>query len=241
MGATQIQKTPPRKRSPLVAVLLMASVPLLIAAVWFGWSHRRPADHGPGERRGGPAVEASAPELGELRERVRLLERQVLAMQAVLAQRGPVAMPRAEGRGAGAVPEGDVKPEEEIRKDMFQKFDELVVTDTADAAGRRSSEGTIRAELADALGGKARLVGISCAATFCRVTIEEDTSVSPPLEVAALSDKAPSLKQEAMFNYEEHGSLRRTIMYVARQGQTLPVAHQPLSSSLSGIDGPRGL
>ena len=84
-------------------------------------------------------------------------------------------------------------------------------------------------------------MGISCAATFCRVTIEEDTSVSPPLEVAALSDKAPSLKQDTMFNYEEYGSLRRTIMYVARQGQTLPVAHQPLSSSLSGIDGPRGL
>jgi hypothetical protein len=171
---------------------------------------------------------ATSSELAELRNEVRLLARQVGAMQMELAQR-PRRDEAPEVSATGKSADHSIapaRPEAEVRAEMFQTFDTLLANDTVDPAGRRQSEKTIGAELSQALPAQARS-GVNCASDFCRVVIDEDTSVPPLADVASLYEKAPSLARNTLFNYETAGTRKRTIMYVAREGHTLPVPQQP--------------
>jgi hypothetical protein len=47
-------------------------------------------------------------------------------------------------------------------------------------------------------------------------------------------DAAPSLKTEAMFDYQIEGTRKRTTVYAAREGQLLPISRQPVPE-LSGV------
>ena len=192
------------------------------------WSRSRAPIQEAGER------VATSNELAELRNEVRLLARQLGAVQMALAQR-PQRIEAAEASSAGknaGTPMPPARPEAEIRAEMFQTFDALLASDTVDPAGRRQSERTIAAELALALPDKAR-TGVNCASDFCRVVINEDTSVPPLADVATLYEKAPSLARDTLFNYETGGTRKKTIMYVAREGHNLPVPRQPVSAATS--------
>jgi hypothetical protein len=229
----------PRRGGRLWSALLVAGGSLLVVV-----GGRALSAHGDSSRSRAPAQEArdraaTSNELAELRSEVRLLARQLGAVQMALAQR-PQRDEASEASCAGnnvGAPAPPARPKAEIRAEMFQAFDALLASDTVDPAGRRQSEKTIAAELSQSLPEKASS-GVNCASDFCRVVIDEDTSVPPLTDVSTLYEKAPSLARATLFNYETAGTRKKTIMYVAREGHSLPVPQQPVPAATSAATAP---
>jgi hypothetical protein len=114
---------------------------------------------------------------------------------------------------------------------MLRSFDDALVAGTGDARDHQATAEALRRELAQAGQDKASVVNVQCASAFCKATIEQDTAQGgAPLDINAFLDAVPSLKTEAMFEYQNEGTRKRITIYAARAGQLLP--RQPTTDTI---------
>jgi len=67
------------------------------------------------------------------------------------------------------------------------------------------------------------VVDLQCATDFCKAVLEEDISVQPAMNTSDIIDATPFLTREAMFDYENEGTRKRTLVYAALDGRSLPL------------------
>jgi len=207
-------------RSRMTIALIGAGVLALIVAGWqIAASRHRPAARVDGEELA-PRDLSSTTETNDLRRELRRLEGQVAALQLTTAR------PQAPaGTPSGADPAGQRSAREaqsEIRLEHLRKLEGLLTTDTG-GPPVRSAEAAASSELIRALGTNGRVAAIKCTTTFCRVVLEDDGK-GDGINIPALARTAPSLRQEALYDYEQRGAVKRTIIYVARAGHQLPLS-----------------
>jgi hypothetical protein len=112
----------------------------------------------------------------------------------------------------------------EVHRAELQELEVALVTAPADPRDARTAAKLFEGELSTATSGQARVTEVECAFALCKAVIEEDTSARQELDITALIDNTPFLQQEAMFDYQREGTRKRTIIYAARQGQSLAAA-----------------
>jgi hypothetical protein len=239
-----------RRRSRVIPAVLFALASLIAAAVWLPGMYPRRSDHVAADSGANAGKLASTKNMPEVKEELRSVQHRLDALESSIAEREreralaravPSAAPSREADEKEAHLE--ITSAAAVRLVMFHKLDDLLVTETAGARDRRAAAIVVEGEVGSVLGDKARLVSVNCATAFCKVTIEEDTTtLHPPLEVASISDKAPSVRHETVYSYENEAGLKRTMMYVAREGYRLPVlGPEAVTAARSALDAPHGL
>ena len=184
------------------------------------------------------AAAVSTEQLRNMETAIASLNRQSQALAAMVAAQSRVD--RSEASGSPSPPE---KPKEtrspaEVRREIISGLDAALVADGGNGADRRARADTVRHQLAEAARGKAQLTAVQCAATFCKATLEEDTSQAEPLDMNVLLE-APAMKSEAMFDYEKTGTRKRTLVYVANAGQPLPFPGRSVTDRSESCHCPR--
>jgi len=175
-----------------------------------------------------PSAEPASAELDGIKRSIQALEQKNSVLQGALAAREAqvVGKPPAEApesQPAEQVPQvPDHKAELERHKEELQELDVALASDQGDRRDRRAAAEVMRGELALATAGGAQIENVECATAFCKATIKEDTKDKPELDTGAIIEATPFLKVEAMFGYEREGSVKRTIVYAARNGFRLP-------------------
>jgi hypothetical protein len=210
---------------------------LVSGASWlvFGTSRSTPRAERSAER---TAAHGSPQELAELKAAVGQLDRRSRALEAAaLATEQPVAQRQESPPAAPEAPAVDPRSELEIQRDTLRELDVVLTTDPGDAQDRRSAADGFRRELVAAAGSRSQVLDVECATAFCKATLEEDTSLRPEMDTAALIDATPFLKREAMFDYEREGARKRTIIYAARDGRLLPIPREGVAPG-DGVTGP---
>ena len=211
----------------------------LAVALWFAL--RGAQSNHRGERRDATVVAQSSQneeELANLKAAIGRLDRRSSALEATALAPG-----QASGRpeplpAASAAPATDPRSELEIQRDTLRELDVALTTDRGDAQDRRLTADRMRRELATAAGTRMQILDVECGTAFCKATLEEDTSRQSEMDTATLIDSTPFLKREAMFDYERDGGRKRTIVYAARDGQTLPVGREGSKQAGDGIASP---
>jgi hypothetical protein len=203
-----------------------------VAAVWLV-AHFRQSDRAPQQRAAAESgAQVSSEELQNIKSAIKLLDRKSSVLEAAVT--APERLAGSEGTEAAEPVEAeDTRSDLEIHRDVLRELDVVLAADQGELGDRRSSAETLRRELAAATRGQARILEAECATAFCKAVIEEDTSAHAEMDTNALIDATPFLKQEAMFDYEREGSTKRTIVYAAREGQSLSLA-RGLSTEMPG-------
>lgn len=212
-------------------ILISVAASALVAAGWLtvrAMTPDRPArnkDKGDDEA----VATASAEEIAKLKASISRLERTSSALKVAVAaseregSEDDPAAPAAEA-AAQAPPEAAVDPAAELAKhrEVLRDLDVALAKDQGNLVQRNESAATFREQLDNATKGKARVVDLQCATDFCKAVLEEDTSVQPAMNTSEIIDATPFLAQEAMFDYETEGTRKRTLVYAALDGRSLP-------------------
>jgi hypothetical protein len=225
-----VSSTLPRQRRSLRVGGLAAIVAVAAVAGALAFqlsSNASPRSPRPLERNA-PA-QASSPELTKLEQAIARLERKSSALErkssALELKSAALEMSAADKDAGQDSRQLAERPSDiELHRAELQELEVALVTAAADARDSRATAEMFEGELATATSGQARVVAVQCAAAFCKAVIEEDTSLRPEMDTATLVDNTPFLKEEAMFDYQREGTRKRTIIYAARQGQSLAAA-----------------
>lgn len=212
--------------------VISVATSVLVAAGWFTLRAKpdRP-DRSKADGEAGATV--SAEELAKIKASIGRLERTSSALKVALAA------PELEGRAAGdpvaptteteaeapadsATVAADPGAELEKHREVLRELDVALARDEGNLVHRHESAATFREQLDTATQGKARIVELQCASDFCKAVLEEDTSVQPAMKMSDVVDATPFLAQEAMFDYETEGARKRTFVYAALDGRSLP-------------------
>jgi hypothetical protein len=198
--------------------------------VWFAYQVGRP-DRKLGDRievRTAPS--AALGEVEEMKRSIDVLERKSASLEAAVLESQHLALREGPPSEQGAEEVTEARSGLEMHRDLLVELDVTLQTDQGDPRQRNAVAASFRRELDTATLGRARVLDVECATAFCKATIEEDTSVDGELDTNAIIDATPFLNTEAMFDYERDGSLKRTIVYAAREGQSLPFAREAMAA-----------
>lgn len=189
-------------------------------------------------RRSEPAREDdSEAELEELRRAVSALESRVARRDAPAQEEAAVQADEVPEEATEVEDPMSFESEMEKHREVLTSFDVALAEDDGDMEDRAAAASNMERDLTTSIGDDARVIDVKCGATFCKATLEEDTEGRTELDTAALVDAASSLRYEAMFDYQREGSIKRTIIYAAREGQLLPM-ERGSAPSTSGVTGP---
>ena len=208
--------------------LISVAASSVVAAGWFGVRAATPAHptRSKGDRE--TIAPASAEELEQMKASIQRLERTSSAMKVALtAPQGHALAPEDEAEPAPETAPAEaenVDPQAEIAKhrDVLRDLDAALATDEGNLAQRHASAAAFREQLDTATQGRAKVVDLECASDFCKAVLEEDTSAQPAMNMSDVIDKTPFLSEEAMFDYETEGARKRTFVYAALEGRSLP-------------------
>jgi hypothetical protein len=171
-------------------------------------------------------AQVSSDEIANLKQAIALLERKSSALeQKSSTLEHKAALFEANAADPAAEPEAtttaDARSEAEMHEAELRELDTVLVTDQADPRDSRAAADTFGRELVAATAGQAQVLEVECVTSLCKAVVEEDTSVRPEMDTNVLIDNTPFLRREAMFGYERDGTRKRTIIYAAREGQSL--------------------
>ncbi len=213
------------RRSPFLAPVLAATLASLIATTIAILSFRQ-------DRKEPPRVEvqeaSSTEDIVEVRKELQAVRRQLAQTELAVAARGssPASPPTSPSAGASSA--GGIRAvqqaQEDARRAQTEKLDEHLALGTRRVPPDTVAEQQVQTVVAEALGQTGRVAEIRCDSALCRVRVESDSSQAQP-DVGGLLSSAPLLRNEAIIAYETRGAVRRTTLYVARNGQPLPLPH----------------
>jgi hypothetical protein len=206
---------------------LAASLALTGGAVGLALHHRGRGVRAAAASPDAVATTANAEELESLKNAVRALDRRAAALETQLAAARAAAAAGTAEAAPGPAKEWDKRSPAEIRRATLASLDAVLAADRGDARHHAATAETLSRALAEAAHGKVQIVGVQCTSSFCKAVFEWDTTSTQPLDMNAILE-LPALKTESMFDYQTEGGRKRTTVYAAREGQTLPLRRAPL-------------
>jgi len=167
------------------------------------------------------ATDQSA-ELDRLKQAVAMLEHKSAALAAVVSAPHQDPNQRAAGDDlAKASPEpADTRSAAEMQRDVITELEARFESEKDGSRDSLLAAQTMQAELRAAPLGEARIKNVACSASLCRATLEQDVSAKP-LDMGALIQSTPTVRQQSMFDYDQEGSVKRVTIYSAREGYQL--------------------
>ena len=234
-GRNDHQGSRPKRSLRVVAALVLAGI-AAAAAIQLRGRAVATAAHREEESDGAETNErVSVEDLRRLKDRLIALDSKVTALELALA--ASVGAGSVIGAAPATAPTPvkakDSRSPAELHQDTLRRFDDNLASDRGDERDRRTTADGLKRAIAEATQGKGQVMEVVCTGAFCRTTIEQDITASPPLDVGALQDAVPALRTESMFDYQTEGTRRRTIVYAAREGQLLP-QERPAIADRSG-------
>jgi hypothetical protein len=167
-------------------------------------------------------TDGTVADIDRLEKTVQLLQRQLLATQALVAD-----LYRASAQGTrpspaiASTPAATPKANEELHQAMRDQLGRLLSQSPA-SPETQTIAASLRAQLATALGSAARVTEARCGAEFCRVRIEHDDPRSQE-DVGVTAAALPLFQREILFTYDNDARSRVTTLFVAREGASLPL------------------
>lgn len=218
--------TRPLARIPVGWLVALVFVALLAGALVLHFAREASS-----RQRGAPDARAqsSSDEVADLKQAIALLQRKSSALEhqsAALEHQSAALEANVASRTAEpeATQPANLPSDLEVHRAELQELDAALVTEQANPRDSRAAADSFSRELTAATAGQARITDVVCAVSLCKAVVHEDTSVRPEMDTNLLIDKTPFLKREAMFDYERDGVQKRTIIYAAREGQSLAAA-----------------